>query len=95
MDPIKKNIEGYKLYVFTFITLSILTLVSVWITSLRFSTPLIVGLIMVIAALQASIVLMYNMHLKFHDKILRVFVWAVTILLFFLIVVTMFDYIYR
>lgn len=95
MDPEKKHVEGYKLYLFTFITLSILTLVSVWITQFRFSARWIVGLILVIATLQASVVLMYNMHLKFHDKILRVFVWVVSTLLFFLIVTTMFDYIYR
>ena len=95
MDPIKQDTEGYKLYLFTFVVLSLLTLFSVWLTHVRLAEPLIVGLIMIIATLQATIVLIYNMHLKFHEKILRVFVGGISVLIFFLIIVTMVDYIYR
>ena len=95
MDPIKKNIEGYKLYIFTFITLSVLTLLSVGLTHVRFATPLIIGLILIIAAIQAVIVLLYNMHLKFHDKILTIFVGLIFSLILLLIIVTMLDFVYR
>lgn len=95
MEPIKKNIEGYKLYIFTFVILSILTLLAVWLTQVRFSSSLTIGLIMVIAAIQAVIVLLYNMHLKFHDKLLTIFVGLIFSLIFLLIIVTMLDFVYR
>jgi cytochrome c oxidase subunit IV len=95
MEPIKKNVEGYKLYIITFTVLSILTLIAVGLTHVRFIPSFVVGLIMLIAAIQAVIVLLYNMHLKFHDKILLVFVGLVFSLILSLIIITMLDFIYR
>jgi len=95
MEPIKKNFSGYKLYLITFTGLSILTLLSVWLTHIRIAPVVVVGLIMLIALIQASIVLFYNMHLKFHEKILLIFVGAVFTLIVALIIVTLIDYIYR
>ena len=95
METIKKKIEGYKLYFITFIVLSVLTLLSVGLTTVRFSSPLVIGLIMIIAAIQATIVLLYNMHLKFHDKILTIFVGLIFSLIVLIIIVTMLDFVYR
>jgi caa(3)-type oxidase subunit IV len=95
MEPIKKNFSGYKLYLFTFTGLSILTLLAVWLTHIRIAPVVMVGLIMLIALIQASIVLFFNMHLKFHEKILLVFVGAVFTLIVALIIITLIDYIYR
>lgn len=95
MEPVKKKLEGYKLYVITFVVLSILTLLSVGLTHIRFATPVIIGCIMLIASIQATIVLFYNMHLKFHDKILVVFVGVIFSLIVLVIIVTMLDFVYR
>lgn len=95
MDSINNKAGGYRLYIFTFLVLSILTLISVWLTHVRFAPPLVIGLIMLIAALQAVIVLLYNMHLKFHDKILTLFVGVIFALILLLIIVTMLDFVYR
>ncbi len=95
MEPIKKKVEGYRLYMITFTVLSILTLIAVWLTHVRFASPLVIGLIMLIAAIQAIIVLFYNMHLKFQDKILTIFVGLIFSLIFLLIIVTMLDFVYR
>ena len=95
MEPIKKKIEGYKLYMVTFTVLSILTLISVGLTHVRFAQPMVIGLILMIAAVQAIIVLLYNMHLKFHDRILTIFVGLIFSLIFLLIIVTMLDFVYR
>jgi len=95
MNTFNKNDDGYKFYVFSFLVLSALTLLGVWLAHVRFAPALTVALIMVIAVVQATILLLYNMHLKFHEKILRIFVGGIAILLFFLIIVTMLDYIYR
>jgi len=93
MEPEKKKVEGYKLYIFTFTALSILTLLAVGLTHVNFMPPLIMGLIMVIAAIQAFIVLMFNMHLKFHDKILTIFVGLIFSLILLVILVTVLDFV--
>lgn len=95
MEPIHENSLGYKLYIFTFIGLSLLTLVAVWLTHIRLQTPVAVSIIMLIAAIQAVIVLLFNMHLKFHDKILTIFVGAVFLLILLIILVTTLDFIDR
>jgi heme/copper-type cytochrome/quinol oxidase subunit 4 len=95
MEPNKKMFEGYKMYIVSFIVLSILTLLSVGLTEISVWHPLVVGLILIIAAIQVVIVLLYNMHLKFHDKILTIFVGIVFSVIFFVIIVTMLDFVYR
>jgi caa(3)-type oxidase subunit IV len=95
MEPIKSKTSGYSLYVFTFIELSLLTLLGVWLTTIDFISGLTATLILTLAAIQALIVLFYNMHLKFTEKILAIFAGLTISLLLLLIVVTMLDYIYR
>ena len=95
MEPLKKKLEGYKLYLVTFTVLSILTLLAVEITQVRLSSPVVIGLILIIAAIQAAIVLRYNMHLKFNDKILTIFVGIVFSMILLIIIVTMLDFVYR
>jgi len=95
MESIKKKFEGYKLYMVTFTVLSILTLLAVGITQVRLSSPVVIGLILIIAAIQATIVLRYNMHLKFNDKILTIFVSVVFSMILLIIIVTMLDFLYR
>lgn len=95
MEPIKKKTEGFRLYIITFVLLSILTLIAVGLANVRFATPLAMGLILLVASVQAFIVLVYNMHLRFHDKILTVFVVAVFFMIVAVIIVTMTDFIYR
>jgi caa(3)-type oxidase subunit IV len=95
MEPTKKKIEGYGLYIITFTVLSILTLLAVWLTHIRLASPVMIGFIMLIAACQAVIVLFYNMHLKFHDRILTIFVGLIFSLIILLIIVTMLDFVYR
>ncbi|HEX2934910.1 MAG TPA: cytochrome C oxidase subunit IV family protein [Bacteroidales bacterium] len=94
MEQEKKNYAGYTMYLFTFGGLMVLTLLAVGLTSVRLATPLMVGLIMCIALVQAVIVLFYNMHLKFHEKILIVFTAATFGLMIVLIFGTLVDYIF-
>lgn len=94
MEPVKKDDVGYKMYLFTFAGLALLTLVAVGLTQVRLATPVMVGLIMVIALVQAAIVLFFNMHLKFHEKILIVFAAATFALMIALIFGTLVDYIF-
>jgi len=50
---------------------------------------------MIIAVIQATIVLFYNMHLKFNDKILAIFVGIVFSMILLIIIITMLDFVYR
>jgi cytochrome c oxidase subunit 4 len=95
MEPLKKKFEGYKLYMVTFTVLSILTLLAVGITQVRLSSPVTIAVIMIIAVIQATIVLFYNMHLKFNDKILAIFVGIVFSMILLIIIITMLDFVYR
>jgi caa(3)-type oxidase subunit IV len=95
MDPMNKKTEGYKLYLVTFLALSVLTLLAVWLSHVRFASSVAIGLVMLIAAVQAVVVLLYNMHLKFHDKILAIFVGIIFSVILLVIIVTMLDFVYR
>jgi cytochrome c oxidase subunit 4 len=95
MDPEKNKVEGYGMYIVTFVVLSILTLLAVWLTQVRFTSSLLIGMILVIAAIQAIIVLFYNMHLKFHEPILTIFIGVISSLIILTIIITMLDFAYR
>jgi cytochrome c oxidase subunit 4 len=95
MEPAKNNSSGHSLYLFTFIELSLLTILAVWFTKIKFIPGMTASLILTIACIQAVIVLLYNMHLKFTEKILIVFVGFAFSLFLIIIIVTMLDYIYR
>jgi len=92
MDQVIKMLAGYKLYIITFIVLSVLTLVSVGLTQIRIESPIVIGFILLIASIQAIILLLYNMHLKFQDKLLSLFVGVIFSLIIFIIIVTMLDF---
>jgi caa(3)-type oxidase subunit IV len=92
MDPEKKKFEGYRMYVLTFLALSILTLLSVGLTQVRIASPLLIPIILFIATVQAIFVLFYNMQLKFHDKILTIFAGIIFSLIFLTIIITMLDF---
>jgi caa(3)-type oxidase subunit IV len=95
MEPEKKKAENYRLYIATFTGLTLLTLIAVGLTQIRLPSPVMISAIMLIAVFQAAFVLFFNMHLKFHDRILLVFVVIVFMLIFLTIFITLVDYIYR
>jgi heme/copper-type cytochrome/quinol oxidase subunit 4 len=95
MDPEKENIVSYRFYVITFITLLILTLLAIGLTQVRIPSPILTGMILIIASIQAIIVLFFNMQLKFHDKILIIFAVVIFSQIFLFILITMLDFAYR
>jgi len=95
MEPIKRKTASYSLYIISFIALASLTLLAVGLTRVRFDTPVMMALVLIVAVFQATIILFYNMHLKFHDRILLIFVLIVFTLIFLVIITTLVDYIYR
>jgi len=95
MESEKKKTAEYRLYIFTFLVLTALTLLAVGFTQVRFNSPVLITLVLLIAVFQAVIVLFYNMHLKFHDRFLLVFVIVIFTLMFMTIITTLVDYLFR
>jgi cytochrome c oxidase subunit 4 len=95
METEKKKIEGYRLYILTFVGLSVLTLIAVGVTKVRLNMVVLSALVLTIASIQAVIVLLYNMHLKFQDRILTIFAVIIFSLISLTLLVTGFDYFFR
>lgn len=93
MEPVTGKSKGYLFYPATFGALTILTLIAVGLTRVRLPAVAAISMILLIACLQALIVLFYNMHLKFHEKILAAFTGVIFLLIFLTIGVTLLDYI--
>ena len=93
MEPVSGKSKGYLLYLVTFSALTILTLIAVGLTRVRLAPFAAIALILLIACAQAVIVLFYNMHLKFQEKILAIFTGIIFLLIFLTIGVTLVDYI--
>jgi len=93
MEPATGKSKGYFLYPITFLALTILTLAAVGLTRIRLIPVAAIALILLIACIQAVIVLFFNMHLKFQDKILAAFTGVIFLLIFLTIGVTLMDYI--
>lgn len=88
------HIVSYKNNALVLAVLLCLTILTVAITSIELG-PWSVTAALLIACLKVSIVLTYFMHLKFEHMILRLMVAMVVLVLFFVIVITFIDYLYR
>lgn len=91
MDHGKNHIVGYSTYIFVWITLVILTALTVTVASLDLGFLSIV-IALTIASIKALAVLLIFMHLRFDDRIFRIFVLISFITLLIFLVLTFFDY---
>ncbi len=94
MTEHKTHITPYGLHFFILICLLILTWATVSITRINLGA-LSVTAALLIASLKATLVLMYFMHLKFDNKIIRWSFTAVMVVFILVIVLTFFDYLFR
>jgi cytochrome c oxidase subunit IV len=76
------------------IILLILTALNIFIAGFAHS-ELISGLIIAISVIQATITLIWLMHLDLDSKLMRVFVAGVFILFAVVVIITFFDYSFR
>jgi len=88
------HIVGYGTYVLVWITLMILTAITVWVSRHNFGVLNIV-VALGIASIKASIVALFFMHLKYEDKLTWVFALYPLFLLALLIGLTASDVFYR
>ncbi|MCU4173763.1 cytochrome C oxidase subunit IV family protein [Carboxylicivirga sp. N1Y90] len=90
----ESHIVPYKTYGIILSVLIVLTLISVAVTRIELAS-LTVFVAILLAAVKSSFVLIYFMHLKFDNKLLKALVAAVFILIALVMVVTFLDYNYR
>lgn len=90
----ESHIVPYKTYGIILSVLIVLTLISVAVTRIELAS-LTVFVAVLLAAVKSSFVLIYFMHLKFDNKLLKALVAAVFILISLVMVVTFLDYNYR
>jgi cytochrome c oxidase subunit IV len=94
MTTESKHITPYDLYAKVLIVLLILTTITITVPSLNL-TAFTVLIALVIASIKAGIVLLYFMHLKIENRLLRILVVMVLIIYASVIILTFSDYIFR
>lgn len=90
----ESHIVPYKTYGIILTVLILLTLISVAVTQIDLAS-LTVFTAVLLATVKSGFVLVYFMHLKFDNLMLKVLVSAVFILIALVMVVTFLDYNYR
>ncbi len=94
MENEKTHIVPYRTILGVLAILVVLTLTSVAVTQIYLGT-LTVAIALLIAVIKSSFVLRIFMHLKFENKIYILAVIAVFLVLAFVIILTLLDYLYR
>lgn len=82
---------GPKILIIVWVTLTTLTVVTVYVSTVDFGGTLNIIAAMVIASIKASVVAYYFMHLKFEDKLTWIYALYPMFLLFLLIATTIME----
>ncbi len=94
MEKTHKNTLNYKAYIFIWVALMELTILSVAASTVDFKA-LAVGIALFIALTKSFIVGSYFMHLKFDSKIITVMVLITLFVFLTFIILTFVDYSFR
>jgi len=92
MEP-ERHITEYKTYAVVLIVLLVLTMVSVLVTHLELKAWT-VGIALVVTCIMAWLILVYFMHLKFDNLLIKLLVALVFLLFAIFMVLLLLDYIY-
>lgn len=91
MDHKNNHIVGYGTYIFVWLTLVALTALTVTVANFdlgSFSIVIALG----IASIKSLLVMLIFMHLRFDDRVFRIFVFVAFITLAIFLVLTFSDY---
>ena len=88
------HITGYLTYFFVWLALTVLTLITIWVSYIDFGVLNII-VALSIASVKASLVALFFMHLKYEDTMTWVFALYPLGLLALLIGLTISDVFYR
>lgn len=94
MENEEKHIIPYRTFLAVLAILITLTLVSVGLTRIHLGAVTVL-VALLIAVTKSSFVLRIFMHLKLESKLLKLLTVGVTILISFVIIGTLIDYIFR
>ncbi len=94
MEHEKSHITPYRSHATILVILLTLTMTSVLVTQIHFST-FSVGVALIIASVKVSFVLIYFMHLKHESTIIKVMVAGVFSLYAIIVAITFIDYLLR
>lgn len=94
MEQEKVHITPYRVYGLILVILLFLTTLTILVTWLD-AGKFAVAIAMAVACVKATLVLLYFMHLKFDNWLIRVLVGLVLLLLVVVFVITFFDYLFR
>jgi cytochrome c oxidase subunit IV len=94
MEQEKPHVLGIKAQIIILIALIVLTFMAIGVTKIELG-HLALPAVLIIAAVQAYIVMAYHMHLKFEVPFFRIMVIALLVLFLAVLLVTFLDYIYR
>jgi cytochrome c oxidase subunit 4 len=94
MEQEKVHITPYRVYATILVILLFLTAITIlvtWIDAGAFAVAIAMG----VACVKATLVLLYFMHLKFDNWLIKALVGLVVLLLLVIFVITFFDYLFR
>lgn len=94
MENEKNHIVPYKTFLLVLGGLIVLTLVSVAVTKIYLGA-LTVFIALLIATVKSSFVLWIFMHLKFENRMFKISVIGVVLLISAVIIITLLDYLFR
>ena len=94
MNDKEEHIIPYRTLLYVLTALIVLTLTSVSATQISLGT-FTVAIALIIASVKSTLVLRIFMHLKFDNRMFTVAVVAVVLIIAFVIIITLLDYIYR
>lgn len=90
----EKHIVSYKIFTFVWVSLLILTAVTVWVSGIDLGYFNVVAAL-VVASTKAFIVIMFFMHLKYENRLFKGVVFLTFLILAIFIGFTFFDVAYR
>ena len=88
-----KHITEYKTYAIVLIVLLILTMVSILVTHMQLKAWT-VGVTLIVTCVMAGLILIYFMHLKFDNFLIKLLVALVFLLFAIFMVLVLLDYSY-
>lgn len=86
-----KHITGYKTYAVVLIVLLILTMVSIGVTHIQLKAWT-VGIALFVTCIMGALILIYFMHLKFDNFLIKILVALVFLLFTIFVGVVLLDY---
>ena len=94
MDEIKHHISSFSSLTRILVLLLLLTAISVLVTEIHFGA-MSVFVALLVASVKVSLVLIYFMHLKYENLLLRLMVSGVFLVFALVIIITFIDYLLR